>query len=78
MNADWIDEAQEVTQLMVDNQIKRIRSSWISTAVASNECECCGGEIPETRRRIVPGVRLCVECQSIAELKGRVRNGGNL
>ena len=77
MKADWVDEAQEVTQLMVDHQIDRIRSLWISTAVASNECECCGAEIPEARRRIVPGVKLCVECQSFAELMGRVGNGGN-
>lgn len=28
------------------------------------ECEECGTEIPEARRKAVPGVRLCVTCQS--------------
>lgn len=32
MKADWVDEAQEVTQLMVDSQVERIRSSLISPA----------------------------------------------
>ena len=28
------------------------------------QCEDCGVEIPEGRREALPGVRLCVECQS--------------
>lgn len=81
MRADWIDEAQEVTQLMVDNQVARIRSaliSPISPTISSAECERCGHEIPEARRRAVPGVRLCVECQTIAEFRQRVGNGGHI
>ena len=27
-------------------------------------CEECDAEIPEARRKAVPGVRLCVQCQS--------------
>ncbi len=27
-------------------------------------CEECGLDIPEARRKAVPGVRLCVSCQS--------------
>jgi len=76
MKADWVDEAQEVTQLMVDSQVERIRSSLISPAISSAECERCGHEIPEARRRAVPGVRLCVECQTIAEFRRRVGYGG--
>lgn len=72
MKADWVDEAQEVTQLMVDSQVERIRSSLISPAISSAECELCGHEIPEARR----GVRLCVECQTIAEFRRRVGYGG--
>ncbi len=29
----------------------------------------CGERIPDERRRAVPGVELCVECQSALELK---------
>lgn len=30
-------------------------------------CEECGAEIPEPRRAAVPGVRLCIDCQSELE-----------
>jgi len=78
MKADWVDEAQEVTQLMVDSQVERIRSSLISLEISFAECERCGHEIPEARRRVIPGVRLCVECQTIAEFRQRVGNGGHI
>ncbi|MGS2691713.1 MULTISPECIES: hypothetical protein [Citrobacter] len=42
MKADWIDEAQEVTQLLVDSQVERIRSSLVSPAVSPAACERCG------------------------------------
>ena len=34
------------------------------------ECEECGADIPEARRLAVPGVRLCVACQTAAEKLG--------
>lgn len=37
MKADWVDEAQEMTQLMIDSQVERIRSSLISPAISSAE-----------------------------------------
>lgn len=30
-------------------------------------CEECGEDIPEGRRVAIPGVQLCVECQSLSE-----------
>lgn len=30
----------------------------------SEHCDECGEEIPEARRRALPGVRTCVACQS--------------
>ena len=30
-------------------------------------CEECGEEIPEKRQELVPGCRLCVYCQQLAE-----------
>ena len=30
-------------------------------------CEECGEQIPEARRRAVPGVRLCIHCQEEAD-----------
>ena len=36
-------------------------------------CEDCGEEIPEARRKAVPGVRCCIECQS--EREKRLKKG---
>ena len=34
------------------------------TGVAVTHCLQCGEEIPDARRRVLPGVRTCIECQS--------------
>ena len=31
------------------------------------ECEECGEEIPEARRKLIPGVKLCIYCKEIEE-----------
>ncbi|QDZ06814.1 DksA/TraR family C4-type zinc finger protein [Sphingomonas panacisoli] len=33
----------------------------------SIECEDCGDDIPERRRRALPGTRTCVACQNIRD-----------
>ncbi|WP_055134825.1 TraR/DksA C4-type zinc finger protein [Pseudomonas corrugata] len=39
----------------------------ISERPSAEHCEDCGGDIPEARRQIIPGVELCVECQDRQE-----------
>ena len=34
------------------------------TGVGASHCLECGDEIPDARRRALPGVRTCVACQS--------------
>lgn len=41
------------------------------------ECELCGEEIPPARRRALPGVRLCVACQSELERRQPAFSGIN-
>ncbi|GAN55447.1 DksA/TraR family C4-type zinc finger protein [Tanticharoenia sakaeratensis] len=41
---------------------------------SETHCQECGDEIPERRRQAVPGVKLCVACQS--ERDGRPVAGG--
>ena len=36
----------------------------LPTGVGATHCEECGEEIPEARRRALPGARTCVACQS--------------
>jgi phage/conjugal plasmid C-4 type zinc finger TraR family protein len=44
----------------IEDAIKRARAQLPSLV----HCEECGEAIPEARRQVVPGVRLCVACQS--------------
>ena len=46
--------------------------------VGESETHCveCGEQIPEGRRRAVPGVRTCVECQSARDAR-QVTSGIN-
>jgi phage/conjugal plasmid C-4 type zinc finger TraR family protein len=36
----------------------------LPTGEGETHCVECGDEIPEARRRVRPGVRLCISCQS--------------
>lgn len=46
------------------------------TGISATECEECGEDIPELRRKAVDGVKLCKLCGDLAELKAKgVRRG---
>ena len=40
---------------------------------SASHCRDCGEPIPEARRQAMPGVTLCVECQTVREHQGRKR-----
>jgi phage/conjugal plasmid C-4 type zinc finger TraR family protein len=44
------------------DEIARVRSR-LPQGESLAECEGCGGPIPESRRKALPGVRLCLSCQ---------------
>ncbi len=54
---------QDQIDASVEDAIKLARSRLPAGASLSH-CEECGAAIPEARRAAVPGVRLCVRCQS--------------
>lgn len=66
---------QEQIDATVDDAVERARSR-LPQGESLSECEECGKAIPEARRKAVPGVRLCIDCQ--AELdKQEVFSGYN-
>ncbi|NQY25588.1 MAG: DksA/TraR family C4-type zinc finger protein [Piscirickettsiaceae bacterium] len=54
---------QEQIDASVDDAIKRARSQ-LPTGDSLKQCEECGTDIPEARRKAIVGVHLCVTCQS--------------
>ena len=67
---------QDQIDATVDDAIKRARSELPKGASLSH-CEECGKAIPEARREAVPGVRLCVACQSELDAKAKTVSGYN-
>jgi len=46
----------------IEDEVARARSR-LPKGESLSHCEECGAPIPEARRRALPGVRLCIECQ---------------
>lgn len=65
--SDEVDEAYLVTEQLIVTGIKRIRQEVNNSGIPFFLCEVCGNPIPEARRKILPRVTLCVECQSFQE-----------
>ena len=54
---------QDQIDASVEDAVERTRRRFPRGA-SLPECEECGAEIPAGRREALPGVRLCVGCQS--------------
>ncbi len=57
---------QEQIDASVEDAVKRARNQLPKGESASN-CDECDAEIPVARQQAVPGVRLCVTCQSAVD-----------
>lgn len=62
-----IDQAQQQEQWLREQALARVRST--SSGPSASHCDECDVEIPSARRQAVPGVRLCVECQQLQEMR---------
>ncbi len=65
MASGWAPDGAVQDQIddTVTDGVMRARAR-MPTGVAETHCQECGEEIPEARRRVLPGVRTCIECQS--------------
>jgi phage/conjugal plasmid C-4 type zinc finger TraR family protein len=59
-------DVQEQIDATVKSQVQAARSR-LYQGESAVYCEECGEPIPEGRRKAIPGVRLCVACQSELE-----------
>jgi phage/conjugal plasmid C-4 type zinc finger TraR family protein len=65
MATGWAQDGavQEQIDSTVEDAVQRARSQ-LPKGESLTHCEECDAAIPEARRQAVPGVRLCVVCQS--------------
>jgi len=57
---------QDQIDASVADAVAQVRSR-LPHGESLKHCEQCGGAIPEARRKAIPGVRLCVSCQTEAD-----------
>src|SRR5579862_17810 len=65
MATGWAKEGavQEQIDATIKDSIRRARSA-LADGPSLKFCAQCGTDIPQARRDAVPGVRLCLNCQS--------------
>ena len=65
MATGWAGDGavQDQIDATIKDAIERARSK-APKGPSLQRCEECDAQIPEARRKAVPGVRLCVTCQS--------------
>jgi len=68
--ADLCEEATKASDDHAADCIAR-RRAMLPTGPSAEHCDNCGVLIPMARRRIIPGVRLCVTCQEEEERSAR-------
>jgi len=67
---------QDQIDATIEDAVQRARSG-MPTGKSLKHCDECAAEIPKARREAVPGVRLCVNCQSERDKQQSVRSGYN-
>jgi phage/conjugal plasmid C-4 type zinc finger TraR family protein len=67
---------QDQIDATIEDAVQQARSR-LPAGESLTHCEECETEIPEARRKAVPGVRLCVSCQSELEKQQKSVTGIN-
>lgn len=78
MAGGWAKDGavQDQIDATVEDAVNQARSN-LSSGESAEFCEECDAAILAARREAVPGVRLCVSCQSKAESKAVATSGIN-
>lgn len=78
MAGGWAKDGAEQEQMesTLNDEVQRARSQ-LPRGQSLDVCEECGDPIPEARRKAIPGVRLCVACQSELDKKQSAVSGYN-
>ncbi len=78
MASGWARDGavQDQIDASVEDAVSLARSR-LGTGESLKHCEECDTAIPEARRAALPGVRLCVRCQSEQESQQSSQSGIN-
>ncbi len=78
MAGGWAKDGavQDQIDASVEDAVRLARQQ-LPQGESLSHCRECGDEIPEARRQAVPGVQLCIPCQSELEKASVDRAGYN-
>ncbi|QNI04207.1 DksA/TraR family C4-type zinc finger protein [Halomonas sp. SH5A2] len=78
MAGGWAKDGAEQEQMesTLNDAVQRARRQ-LPSGESLESCEECGDPIPEARRQAIPGVRLCVACQSELDKQQSAFSGYN-
>ncbi|PYC28378.1 DksA/TraR family C4-type zinc finger protein [Aquipseudomonas alcaligenes] len=78
MAGGWTNDGavQEQIDSSIEDAIARARSQ-LPRGESLSHCAECDAPIPEARRQAVPGVRLCVNCQTAHDQEQAAFSGYN-
>ena len=78
MATGWAQDGavQDQIDATVEDAVKRARSQ-LPKGPSRMRCEDCDDPIPAARRKAIPGVRLCVACQSERDREQAAHSGYN-
>ncbi|MFC3061093.1 DksA/TraR family C4-type zinc finger protein [Paenirhodobacter populi] len=61
----------------IEDELKRLQSRPKPVGESLTHCAECDEPIPEARRRAIPGVKLCIDCQNAHDHRPKQRGGIN-
>ncbi len=61
----------------IEDELVRMRARRVPEGEGLTHCAECDEPIPEARRTALPGVKLCIECQSERDARPVLRGGIN-
>lgn len=79
MAGGWAKDGavSEQIEASIRDELERLQSRRGPVGESLTECADCGEEIPQARRKAIPGVKLCVECASERDARRAPRAGIN-
>lgn len=67
----------EQIEASITDELARLKAARQPTGESLTHCAECEEEIPEPRRKAIPGVKLCIDCQQDRDNAQTMRGGIN-
>lgn len=68
---------QDQIEDSIKDELARLKARAQPVGESRTHCAECDEEIPEARRRAIPGVKICVDCASERDGRQQARGGIN-